>query len=336
MKKIFLVAGLFLIIILIVEFVPNLSGDYIKTGKLYISEIMASNYSTILDDDKEYSDYIEIYNGYKTKINLYGYYLSDEEFDIRKWSFPDIDINPGEYLIIYASGKDKCDTKERICHTNFKLSSEGEVLTLIDNTGNIISKFTYPKMETDVSYGYKNGKYMLFDKATPGGENNSKKFKTINNNAYSNISINEYMTDNSRVYYDKYGNYYDWVELYNSSNKDINLQNVFITDDESNLNKYKIKDVVIKAKGYLIVHMPGEKVNYEDGIYTDFGLSSNDKKIIISNGKKKIDEVEIVYLKENVSYGKVDNTWKYFTSPTPGSKNNTKGFDSLGGLNGNS
>ena len=336
MKKMILVAALFLIIILLVEFVPNLSGDYVKIGKLYISEIMASNYSTILDDDGEYSDYIEIYNGYKTKINLYGYYLSDEEFDIRKWSFPDIEINPGEYLIVYASGKDKCDLEERVCHTNFKLSSKGEVLTLLDNTGNIISKFTYPKLDTDVSYGYKNSKYILFDKATPGKENDSKKFKTTNSKDYNNISINEYMTDNSRVYYDKYGNYYDWVELYNSSNKDINLQNVFITDDESNLNKYKIKDVVIKAKGYLIIHMPGEKVNYEYGIYTDFGLSSNDKKIIISNGKKKMDEVEIVELKENVSYGKVDNTWKYFTSPTPGYENNTKGFDTLGGTNGNS
>lgn len=335
MKKIIVITSLFIVMILIIEFVPNLSGEFIMTDKLYINEIMSSNHSTLLDDDGEYSDYIEIYNGYQYSINLKNYYLSDEEFDVKRWSFPNIEIKPKEYLIIYASGKDKCDLEKRICHTNFKLSSEGEFLTLTDNTGNIISKINYPKMEIDVSYGYKNRKYMHFKTATPGKENDSEEFKLSTNVDYSNLSINEYMTHNTRSYYDTYGNYYDWVEIYNNLDEDITLKNIFITDDDSNLNKYKIDEVVISAKGYLIIHMAGVKVNYTNGIYTNFGLSDNDKKIIISDGKKIIDEVEIVQLNDNVSYGKVKDKWKYFTIPTPGYENNTKSFDSLGGSNGN-
>ena len=42
---------LFIIIILIVKFAPKLNDNYIKTSKLYISEIMVNNTYTIKDDD---------------------------------------------------------------------------------------------------------------------------------------------------------------------------------------------------------------------------------------------------------------------------------------------
>jgi len=117
---------LFVIITLFMILIPNLNNNFIKTGKLYITEIMANNTYTHKDEDGDYSDYIEIYNGYNHQINLEGYYLSDSEFETNKWMFPNIIIKPNEYLIIYASGKDKCNNKEKICHTNFKLSSKGE------------------------------------------------------------------------------------------------------------------------------------------------------------------------------------------------------------------
>ena len=37
-------------------------------------------------------NYIEIYNGYKNSINLSNYHLSDDEYDTKKWTFPDITI----------------------------------------------------------------------------------------------------------------------------------------------------------------------------------------------------------------------------------------------------
>lgn len=336
MKKALIITGLFLIIILLLEFMPNLKGEFIMTDKLYINEIVASNYSILKDDDGDYSDYIEIYNGYKYDINLHNYYLSDEEYNVRKWSFPAIEIKSKEYLIIYASGKDKCDLETRTCHTNFKLSSEGETLTLIDDMGNIISKISYPTMGPDESYGYLNRRYMLFESGTPAKENTSEKLEQSTNNTYQSITINEYMTKNKRSHYDNHGNYYDWVELYNSSKEDVTLKNIFISDDASNLNKYKIKEITIPKEGYLLIYMPGEKVNYTDAIYTNFALSENDNKIILSDGKKIIDEVKIVKLGTDISYGKKDDNWKYFTSPTPGYENNTASFDNIGGVsNGN-
>jgi uncharacterized repeat protein (TIGR02543 family) len=72
-----------------------------------INEVMSANGSTIVDDDGVSSDWIEIYNPGAQNVNLQGYGLSDREDDPLKWQFPAILINPGKYLIVFASGKDQ-------------------------------------------------------------------------------------------------------------------------------------------------------------------------------------------------------------------------------------
>ena len=177
MKKELIIIPIFVLTIILVMLIPN--NDYIKTGKLYVSEIMASNNYTIKDDDGDYSDYIEIYNGYKNSINLSNYHLSDDEYDTKKWTFPDITIKSNEYIIVYASGKNKCDLETRICHTNFKLSKSGEIITLTDSNGNIINKFSYGNIASDISYGYIKNKYIYMQIPTPGKENNSKRDRKV-------------------------------------------------------------------------------------------------------------------------------------------------------------
>lgn len=87
----------------------------------------------------------------------------------------------------------------------------------------------------------------------------------------------------------------------------------------------------IKSKEYLLVYLGEYSLISDDEIIANFKLSENDKYIILSDGKKIIDKVEIVSLSDNVSYGKKDNKWYYFTKPTPGDENNTKPLSSLGG-----
>ena len=50
--------------------------------------------------------------------------------------------------------------------------------------------------------------------------------------------------------------------------------------------------------------------------------------------KKIIDEVEIVKLEKNMSYGLKDNKWLYFYTPTPGKENSTHGVEK-GDIDGN-
>ena len=68
---------------------------------LVINEIMASNFSEVTDQSGEYDDWVELYNGGNSAINLNGFYLSDNENDLTKWSFPNITIQPNDYLIVW-------------------------------------------------------------------------------------------------------------------------------------------------------------------------------------------------------------------------------------------
>lgn len=304
--------------------ITGINNNYIKTDKLYISEVMSKNTYTIMDDDGDYSDYIELYNGYSHNINLGGYHLSDSEFETNKWTFPNIEIKAHDYLIIYASGKDRC--KNNICHTGFKLSSKGEKITLSDNNGNIINKFAYPETSNDLSYGFiKNNYHVMLP--SPNKENTSEfKYTNITN---KELYINEYMSNNRNINYDALGKYNDFVELFNNSDGDINLNNVFLSDDENNLIKYKLPDVVIKKKSYLLIYLSDDSRVIDHEIYANFKLSEEDKHLIISNGKKVIDKVVLVNPIKNVSYGRIDDKWYYFTKPTPGEENNTVAHEKI-------
>lgn len=321
MKEYVKIIILFIIIILVVKFAPKLNDNYIKKSKLYISEIMASNSYTIKDEDGDYSDYIEIYNGYNYKINLNGYYLSDDEYNPQKWMFPDIAVDSGEYILIYASGKDKD------YHTNFKLNSEHEVIVFSDKSGNIISKVQYDDMLNDISYGYTKGKYIFSDHPTPKEKNSDIELKE--NKQKYDIVINEYMANNKRNYYSEGGYYYDWVELYNNENKTVKINNLYLTDDINVLSKYKIPSVEIKSKEYLVIYLSGESSKKNEDIYANFKISKGEE-LILSNGHVILDKVKIIELPENISYGKKDNKWYYFASPTPGYENNTAAHENLG------
>ena len=335
MKRMGIIIGIFITITLLVILIPSLNGDFIKNSNLYISEVMASNNHTIEDDYGEYSDYIEIYNGYNYDLNLENYYLSDSEFETKKWSFPKIVIKAQEYLLIYASSKDICNMDTRVCHTNFKLSSKGEVVTLSDNNGNIISKMKYPCLNNDTSYGYSKNKYIITETPTPGFINSNEEMLTSSIRDY-HLHITEYMTHNKGSVYDQYGNCYDWVEIYNASKDKVLLHNLYLTDEESNLSKYKIPNVEIGGEEYLIIYFSGQDIVYNDVIYANFKLSDKDIGIIISNGHDILDKVDIVPLDDNVSYGLVNNEWKYFFLSTPGFANNTASFSSMGGHDGSS
>ena len=321
------------IIILFIILIPTIflfkrEASFIKKDKLFISEVMTKNKTTIMDDYDSYPDYIEIYNGYSTSLNLSKYNLSDRDYYPFKWKFPDIEINPGEYLVVFADGKDTCDKEKRICHTNFKLSSTGEKVVLTDSLGNIISKVKFKDMEQDISFAWSGSTYEYTSTPTPGKENKITKVESKETKKFEyTLRINEYMTHN-KLFYISDGSYYDFVELYNYGDKDINLEGLYITTNPNKLNKFAFPNVTVKSHDYVVIYMTDGKA--VDGfICANFKLSDTDKELIISNGTDIYERLELKVLKDNISYGYKDNKWYYYVSPTPGKENTTKAFDDM-------
>ena len=112
--------------------------------------------------------------------------------------------------------------------------------------------------------------------------------------------------------------------------KEITIDNLYLTDNVNTLNKYKLPNTTIDKESYLLIYLSGESKTTDKSIYANFKLSEGEE-LILSDGKNIIDKVKIIELKENISYGKQEDSWYYFTSPTPGKINNTKAFSTLGG-----
>ncbi len=142
--------------------------------QIVINEFMAKNNSTIEDKDGDNSDWIELYNNSSLSVNLKGYSLSDDADEPMKWIFPDLEILPHGFILIFASDKNILNTSE--LHTNFKISAGGEELFLYDNSGTIIDKTEAVDLAADESYcrfpdGSEN--WIISTNATPKQPNNS-------------------------------------------------------------------------------------------------------------------------------------------------------------------
>jgi hypothetical protein len=131
----------------------------LATGPV-ITEFMASNSGAVADGDGHWSDWIEIHNPSDAPLDLAGYRLTDTSADLSRWVFPHVELAPGSYLVVFASGQESSnylDAKGNL-HTNFRLSKEGEYLALVSPAGTVVSQFgspnkDFPPQVTDVSYG---------------------------------------------------------------------------------------------------------------------------------------------------------------------------------------
>lgn len=321
--EIFLVIISFIILFIIIVNTPIIN-KYRNNGQLIINEIMSSNKNTIKSESNTYEDYIEIYNGYDYDIDLSGYHLSDDNFDTKKWTFPDDTIiNKKSYLLVYSTENDINEL-----HTNFKLSKKGEVVTLSEPDGKSLSKIYYLETINDTSYGYLDGKYVYFYKGTPGAENDSeyseKPIKTTN--IKEPIYITEYMTNNVNLIKNSNGTFDGMIEIYNDSDKDIDLSNYYLTNSSKKINKYLFpQNEIIKSKSYLTIYTSEEDRIIDGEIHTNFKLSNDDGILILSD--KYHNEIQKISLKElpsNVSYGLYENNWYYYKKPTFGKKNDDK------------
>ncbi len=142
----------------------------------------------------------------------------------------------------------------------------------------------------------------------------------------SSLVINEIMSSNSGSYSDEEGNLYDWIELYNGNNYDINLLNYGLSD-EANRTKWVFPDATIKAKGYLIIFLCGET---KDGLYANFKLSKNGGESIAikNNNGKVVDAVETIALNGNeVMIRNLEGQWQVSEKSTPGYSNTKEGYE---------
>ena len=149
---------------------PSVTGP-----SVVINELMADNDNTFADPQGDYDDWLELHNLTDNPVLLTGMYLSDKEDEPTKWAFPEnTEIPANGYLVVWLD--DDEDAPEGL-HANFKLSKNGETVTLVgtDVQGNqvVLDSIIFEEQKTDIAFGrWPNGTgdFQVVH-ATPGTEN---------------------------------------------------------------------------------------------------------------------------------------------------------------------
>jgi hypothetical protein len=128
-----------------------------RTGAqdIVISEVLAANGGGLEDEDGDASDWIELQGREPGFVDLDGWHLTDDPANRTKWRFPATTLGPGEFLVVFASGKDRAVAGSEL-HTSFRLEGGGEYVALVRPDGvSIASQHSpqYPQQFEDVSYG---------------------------------------------------------------------------------------------------------------------------------------------------------------------------------------
>ena len=137
-----------------IEIVPSKMAAPIVTTRgpkpsIAISEFLAANSKTNRDPQDELEDWLELRNYGEREVDLSGMFLSDDAANPFKWKIPaGTRLAAGGYLVIWADE----DGGEEGLHANFKLSQEGEVITLVAGR-TMVDRVEFGKQLPDVSEG---------------------------------------------------------------------------------------------------------------------------------------------------------------------------------------
>ena len=143
------------------------------------------------------------------------------------------------------------------------------------------------------------------------------------------IVINEIMAANVSYMLDRTYNYNGWVELYNASDKSINLAGYKISDEANNPDKFKFPENIgeIAAGEYKIIFFDNNELDKKN---VNFKLDADGGTLyLFSKNNTSISNVEYGYAYPETSYArKIDgeSVWGTCATPTPGKSNNNSLF----------
>lgn len=78
--------------------------------EILINEVQTANVLTLIDENGDTPDWLELYNPGPAVVDLAGYGLSDEATNAFKWVFTNASVSPGGFLLVYASDKNRQPT----------------------------------------------------------------------------------------------------------------------------------------------------------------------------------------------------------------------------------
>ncbi len=291
---------------------------------LVVSEIMAANQTSVPDENGEYPDWVEIWNSSDHEVNMRNVGLSDAGDSIR-FLFPEITLKADERVVVFCSDTNRA-VAGRPLHAKFKLSSTGETLYLFDPNAYLIDAASYRIIGSDTSWALMaDGSFAETTSFSPGYPNTEEGHLAYRNATMITdgaVIITEVMPDPVSGLTDEDGDFSDWIELYNTTDKTVSLDNYALSNKENKPLKWRFPEgAVIAPHSYYLVYCSGK--DRRDSVtaapHANFKISAEHDTVVLSDNRGRlVDRVVIDNIPEDCSYARNESGVFYIcTTPTP-------------------
>ena len=257
---------------------------------------------------------------------LGGYYIYEVLDPNVAYQIPDtypdsVTVAAGGFIIFYAND----DTAWSVLNLNFKLSKSGEQIGLWDPDQTMLDEITFGEQTADISYGRSldgDDNWQFFVEHPEMG------FTCSPGKSNITLKINEFIAKNDNGIQDEFGNYGDWIELYNYGETEVDITGMYMSDMVDNPTLYSFNPTVIPSGDYLLIWCDGtdtDVITDPDTLHADFKLGAGGETVLLSySANTIIDSLTFGAQTADISYGRypdgTDN-WMSFTVPTPRESN---------------
>jgi spore coat protein CotH len=142
----------------------------------------------------------------------------------------------------------------------------------------------------------------------------------------SALVINELMASNSATVADETGNFGDWIELYNNSDQDIDLTGWYLTDEDTNLDRWAFPAGTLISANDTLVIWADDQVQLTTGLHASFKLSAEGESVYLVTPELAFaDRVTFADAQTDVSFARSPNAtgeFSYTNAPSFDAVNN--------------
>jgi len=281
---------------------PILLAD--GTEPLRLSEVLFRNTYSVTDSYGDHADFVELYNKGQAAVALEEYYLSDDFSDPLKWRCPQMSLGPGEYLVIFLTGRASTDFE---VHAAFSLSAGDDGLQLYHRPSRSYQQIPWSdEVPRNTSVGLsEEGTLRYYKYPTPGAPNAAAAEDPSLLAALRASDL--YISEVSAI-----GEPGDWIELKNGADQTVDLEGWYLTDQQKGQRRHLLSGTV-EAGGYLLLGVEG------------FGIAATGETLFLYDGAGYLRDVfETGDLSEGITSGRLEDgslDRVFFLQATPGEAN---------------
>lgn len=276
------------------------------TAGLVLSELMVQNDMAVRDEDGDYPRWVELYNSTSSTLSTTGYSLSDRDNDGTKYPLPALQMQPGEYKVVFLSGKNRNDSTGNL-HASFKLNAQETLYLFSGNT--VVDSVSGASTAANVSKIQSGSQWLEVEYYSPGHENtqagHDSYISQFDKRNESTLKINEVQSSNALTIKDEQGLYPDWIELINIGSSPIDLTGYGVSDNVSKPMRWVFPSGTLGAGERIIVFADGTSNTSGEYFHTNFSISSGGETISLydPNGGL-LDQVTVPELATDSSYAR--------------------------------